>query len=382
MKELGEIVSAFELLCGQAKPAALATVIAVSGSAYRRPGARMLIAEDGRTWGGVSGGCLERDVARRARGVIASGRPITCCYDTTDDEDLYTGVATGCRGTVELFIEPVSLQQPGPFPWLARTLRERVSIHLATIVKVIGDVPAHAAERLDGNDPAKSHILAESVARRLKSAVARPHVERIDIEAGGSIEVFVETLKPPQSLVVFGGGPDAVPLMAIAKTLGWHVSIVASRPATAAGERFAAADSLYVTSSDNPTNGVHVGADAAVVLMTHHFPRDVAILRGLPARPRYLGILGPRSRTDELLAELPNASFLGDAYAPIGLDLGCETAEEIALSIVAEIQAVLRDAPAVSLRDRPGPIHQALSSGPPSTEGQQAQSLRSFACRT
>jgi xanthine dehydrogenase accessory factor len=379
MKELGEIVSAFELLCAQEKPAAFATVIAVSGSAYRRPGARMLIAEDGRTWGGVSGGCLERDVTRRARGVIASGRPVICCYDTADDEDLYTGVATGCRGTVELFIEPLSRQQPGPFPWLAQTLRDRVSVHLATVVKVFGNVSALAGDRLDGSDPPTSDALAQLLGRRLKSPVARPHVARIEV-GDGSVDFFFETLTPPQSLIVFGGGPDAVPLMTIAKTLGWHVTIVASRPATGAGERFAVADSLYVTSSADPTAGVSVGKDAAVVLMTHNFPRDVAILRGLQTRPRYLGILGPRRRTDELLTELPNVPFLEDAYGPIGLDLGCETAEEIALSVVAEIQAVLRDAPAVSLRDRPGPIHQVPPSERGSTDRDQTNALRSFAC--
>src|SRR5256885_16419512 len=101
MRELSEIVAAFEALCAEGRPAARATVVAVEGSAYRSPGARMLVAEDGRHWGGVSGGCLDRDVVRQGRGVIAAGKAVRARYETTDDEDLASGVATGCRGSVE-----------------------------------------------------------------------------------------------------------------------------------------------------------------------------------------------------------------------------------------------------------------------------------------
>ena len=181
MKELIEIVAAFESLCAAGKSAALATVIGVEGSAYRQPGARMLVADDGRTWGGVSGGCLERDVARRARGVIETGRALRCTYDTADDETTTPGAATGCGGIVKLFIQPVTPEQPGPIPIFRQVVRDRRPITLRTSI-------------------------------------------------GDSGEVFVEHLKPPQSLVIFGAGADVVPVVAMSKLLGWHVTVVGPRP--------------------------------------------------------------------------------------------------------------------------------------------------------
>src|SRR5947208_3143269 len=138
MKEFSEIVAAFDALSAAGKSAALATVIGVEGSSYRRPGARMLIAEDGRIWGGVSGGCLERDVAARGRGVIATGRAIVCRYDTGDDEVPSVGASTGCGGAVELLIQPLSPAFPGPLPQLARLLNLRQPITIATVVRADG----------------------------------------------------------------------------------------------------------------------------------------------------------------------------------------------------------------------------------------------------
>jgi xanthine/CO dehydrogenase XdhC/CoxF family maturation factor len=150
-----------------------------------------------------------------------------------------------------------------------------------------------------------------------------------------------------------------VPVVRMAKELGWHVTVVAARPATGLGERFALADRFLVTSSDEPLAGVCVEPDAAVVLMTHNFPRDVRILAGLEREPRYLGILGPRARTLQLLDEVGSIGHW-DVCGPIGLDLGAESPEEIALAIVAEIQAVVRGAAAGFLRERAGPIHERV----------------------
>jgi xanthine/CO dehydrogenase XdhC/CoxF family maturation factor len=351
MRELSEIMVAFEALCAEGKPAALATVIAVEGSTYRSPGARMLVAEDGRYWGGVSGGCLDRDVILRARGVMAAGKAVRARYETTDDEDLASGVATGCRGTVEVFIEPVSAEAPGPMRWVGRVIGERRSIAMAT---VLGESCARLV--LDYEGKFAGDVSGAEMRREVEEAMVPPGEDvRARVVRIGGADVFIELIAPPQALVVFGGGPDVVPVVRIAKALGWHVSVVAGRPVTGLGERFAEADRLLVTSSDEPTAGVALSNDVAVVLMTHNYPRDVRILTCLGCRPRYLGILGPRARTDELLAEV--RSIARDVYAPVGLDLGAESPEEIALAIVAEIQAVVRGAAAGFLRDRTGPIH-------------------------
>ena len=372
MKELSQIAQGFALLCASNKPAALATVIAVAGSSYRRPGAKMLIAEDGRTWGGVSGGCLERDVARRGRGVIETGRPVRCRYDTTDDEELAGGVATGCGGSVELFIQRVSIDSPGPLLAMQQVIETRQPIIVAT--RLITDGSSNDLTKVIDEDftsfPSPG-TPGEGQGGGLNSTPApgNPGEGR----GGGSwpavinshgCELFVERIVAPQGIVIFGAGPDAAPLAEMAKLLGWHVTVVGTRPATDMAGRFPTADLLHVTSSTDPLEGVAIASDAAVVLMTHNFARDISILNKLPLGLPYLGVLGPRRRTDEVLAELSIDRTAERIFAPIGLDLAAETPEQIALSILAEIQAVTHGGACKPLRDRPGPIHRDTSPSP------------------
>jgi xanthine/CO dehydrogenase XdhC/CoxF family maturation factor len=322
MNEIAEIIAAFDGLCRQDKSAALALVIGVEGSAYRRPGARMLIAEDGRSWGGVSGGCLERDVARRARGVIVTGQPVICRYDGSDDDEISPAAATGCGGTVVVLIQKISKQSPAAMAVLKDAMTDRREIRLAT--------------RIRGGEISEHMMLGNSADTF-------------------SDDFFVETISPPQELIIFGSGPDAVPLCAIAKTLGWHVSVVANRPASMAAERFAMADALHVTGADDPLAGVMISPRSAVVVMTHNLARDQKILSLLPTPLRYLGLLGPRQRAERIAVSVPRD--LSEMFAPVGLDLGARTPQEIALAIVAEIQAVIGNAAGGSLRDASGPIH-------------------------
>jgi xanthine dehydrogenase accessory factor len=411
MKEPSEIVAAFEALCAAGQSAALATVIAVEGSAYRRPGARMLVSPDGRTWGGISGGCLERDVARRGLGVIETGRPVRCRYDTGDEDAVAAGTSTGCGGTVELFIQPVSADAPGPIPFFARVLSSRKPITISTVLRAAGAnsvgragqcecidgmtlgysgqlwrTPAptpgtpgkgwgggfHSEDDIDESPPdlPRSTGGGERTAYppQLGVPLATPsHGRASPGIAGDTIteEYFVERLLPPQALVVFGSGPDAVPVVSIAKTLGWHVTVIGSRPATGIFERFGAANAIHITPSDDPFQGVAIPSDAAVVMMTHNLARDSAILARLHGPLAYLGILGPRHRTRQLLAELPDGRVRGISqgrlFAPVGLDLGAQTPEEIALAVIAEIQSVVRRASGRSLRVCPGPLHRNTS---------------------
>ena len=337
----------------------------------------MLIASDGRTWGGISGGCLERDVARRGRGVIEAGEPILCRYDTTETPDDQSegnvlldlgrtpGVSLGCRGVIDLFIERISPNSPGPIPLIARAVRERVEIRYATLLRKSASVQAPLATRFLAGAVTlpDCEIHEPELIRSATGAIHREAgteygtVQHIALRETQSADLFVETLRPPQSIVIFGGGSDVVPVMELVKTLGWHVTIVAGPGSDRARERFSAADALRVAEKEDPSAGVIPEPGAAVVLMTHDFPRDSQILGRLSDRPlRYLGILGPRSRSERLLAQASGGERW-NAFFPVGLDLGADNPELIALAIISEIQAVLADRPAGQLRDRPGPIY-------------------------
>ncbi len=305
----------------------------------------MLIAADGRTWGGVSGGCLEREVARRGRIISETGRAELCRFDTTEELEETGGArsaALGCAGLIDIFIEPIDAHRPGPMPLLRRVCQQRIELNVATILRSELD-PTRVGLRLtDADAPAE-------IAEHLADASGLRVIE--------GETVFFERFTPPQSLVIFGGGPDGVPVVELARTLGWHVTVIASHGGVGYRERFAAANVVALGTHRDPLGGVPIESGAAVVLMTHNYERDLRILEAiLPMPRRYMGILGPRRRAERLMEEL--GSSLEEIYAPVGLDIGATTPETIALSIVSEIQAVLTGHDCRSLRDRGGPIYE------------------------
>jgi xanthine dehydrogenase accessory factor len=418
MKELRAIVGAFEQARSGGKASALATVVGVRGSAYRRPGARMLITEDGQTTGAVSGGCLERDVILRAQRVIERGETTLATYDTTDDDDIDFGVGLGCRGVIQILIEPLPRAgEPCHLPLLEGLLRRRETALLATVWRVEGQIGARVGSRLllsksgrvwdDIGDPQLAARIEEAGAGGAEGALWGPDPGRLGRKAdsgptpggapgvpppgvgtlgrapgrealrtlrsatrvyrrpAGQAEVFLEVLRPSVSLVIFGGGHDAVPLVRLAGDLGWHVTVVDGRPAAASRDRFPQADAVVLCRPEQVGEQVRLDRDTVAVVMTHNYRTDLRILeRLLPSPVRYLGLLGPKSRSERLLQELSQAGLaateaqLDRLHAPVGLDLGADTSEEIALAILAEIQAVLAGRAGGPLKDRPTPIHE------------------------
>ncbi len=339
------MIQAFDALCASGSPAALATIAAVEGSAYRRPGARMLVAADGRAWGAISGGCLDRDVARRARLVIDTGKPDVCCYESPrdpEDELRDPGASLGCGGRIDVFIEPVNRQSPGPLPVLARALKERLSASVATIVRIDPLTDVQRMTQFDGHDPV-GNVGDPLIRQRILSEFSRhqsgAHLLRIKATNGAIADVLIERISPPQSLTIFGDGRDVAPLAEMARLLGWHVTVVGR------------SDSIAQTAED-----------AAAVVMAHDYRRDLAVLRQvLNHPPLYIGILGPRHRTRRLLAasgaDWQSPDLARRLFWPIGLDVGAQSPQQIALAIVAEIQAVFAGRTGGHLRDRSGPIH-------------------------
>jgi xanthine/CO dehydrogenase XdhC/CoxF family maturation factor len=309
--------------------------------------------------------------------VIETGEPILCRYDTTETPDELTegnalldlgrtpGVTLGCRGVIDLFIERISADWPGPIPLIARAVGDRIQVRSATLVRKSPSVRTPLATRFlpgaltlpdcEMDEPELIRSAIDAINREVETEYGTIH--HVVLGESHSADLFVETLRPPQSIVVFGGGSDVVPVMELAKMLGWHVTIVAGPGSSGGRERFSAADVLRVAEKEDPSTGVIPEPGAAVVLMTHDFPRDAQILRSLSDRPlRYLGLLGPRSRGERLLTQARGGQRW-NAFFPVGLDLGADNPELIALAIVSEIQAVLADRPAGQLRDRPGPIY-------------------------
>jgi xanthine dehydrogenase accessory factor len=370
MRDLRELLLAFGRTCASGQHAALATVVRVVGSAYRRPGARMLLAPDGERVGLVSGGCLEADLAERARPVLETGQAITVTYDARTDEDLIFGLGLGCEGMVEVLVERVPERRDGGhLAWLLRVVQERQRMALATVFRSGGGIPIGSRFRLIEGEVGVADFaddgLVESLGRCADAVLRSGRHQNVTLQAaGGPVEALIELVTPFQELVVLGAGPDARPLVQFANELGFDVTVVDHRPAFAKAEHFPGARRVLVCEPGHLLARVGIDPDCAVIVMSHAYDHDRGYLAQLLGRPlRYLGMLGPRRRTERLLDELAAQGLVatradrGRIHAPVGLDIGAETPEEIALSVLAEIRAVLAGRSGGSLRDRDQPIH-------------------------
>jgi len=373
MKEMQSIIDAYREIQRTDTPSALATVVNVTGSAYRRPGARMLITGDGRTVGSVSGGCLERDVMNQARRVLQWNESRVVTYNSMSDDDVAWEFNLGCNGIIDVLIEPLSpTVEPGYLAFIADCLRHRQAVIVAVVFSVEGDMKARVGSRLllaeqqpvhhDIGDVHLTAAIADDARRVLAGGTSR--VKRYALAAGRA-EAFIEVIQPPVPLVIFGAGHDAMPLVRLAKELGWHVTLIDPRPGFATRTRFPLADHVIVCRPDEVFERVKIDGRTVAVVMTHNFLHDSELLNMLvPSPVRYIGILGAKQRTRKLLDLVQETirsqsdPALGRVYGPIGLDIGAETPEEIALAAMAEIKAVLAGRVGGMLRGRQAPLHE------------------------
>jgi xanthine dehydrogenase accessory factor len=391
MNELQAIVEAFAETRARDEQAALATIVSVVGSAYRRSGARMLITEGGRTVSTISGGCLERDVIERAAEVMDSGEARIIEYDTRGNEDIVWGLGLGCNGVVRILLESLHEESDGArtLKFIADCLRARHTGVIATIIGAAetsfksGDKASRQRtgarllfvdEQNTTNQNIASQLLigdeteVEFIACLREDAGAVLNSGRSSVRAyetgAGQIEIFFDLIEPPRSLFVFGAEQDALPVVRLARSLGWHLTVVDTRARSRTSERFYEANEVVLCRAEEAASSISLAQDAAAIVMTHNYLDDIELLRCLlPSQVGYVGILGPKQRTAKLLEELSaegvrltNAQ-LTRLHSPIGMDIGAETPEEIALSIIAEVKTAFANRSGGFLRDRNAPIH-------------------------
>jgi xanthine dehydrogenase accessory factor len=343
-------------------------VTQISGSAYRRPGAKLLVEAGGRFLGSISGGCLEEDVREIGLGVLDSGTSRLLHYDTGTDETKLWGLGLGCDGEVDILVQPISGSDAAAAGGVWATVRALLDgdapFALATLVDAQSDagragdtivVGARGllAGALRDQGPETAALHAEIV-RMASSALASG---RARFDTLGARRLFADVLLPPPKLLVCGAGDDARPTVALAAMMGFRVSVADHRSAYLTAERFPEAQRLFLIRPEEDAPGLPGDIDTYAVIKTHSLMRDTAWVKRLAATEiHYLGVLGPRARIEKIAAEL---GMHGDPrlFGPIGVDIGADGPEQVGLSIVAELLAVHAHRKPRHLRERLESIH-------------------------
>jgi xanthine dehydrogenase accessory factor len=364
------VMSAIERALDADDEAVLATIVDVEGNAYRRPGAKMVVSEAGAGVGSITAGCLESEVREMATEIRNAGGQQVERFDLTGDDDVW-GLGLGCNGIIDLLFEP-----------LTETYRRIVDAYQAgtdTVVVTVVDSETDAvgaADRLiapdgdltaadvdaDGEFPA---WLVDALAEPVETLHATGQSDTITVERDGdSVQVFVDAITAPSELVIFGTGHDVGPVAELGRKMDYRVTVAGFRGGQTADERFPNADRVVSTSPADVDETLDLDGDTYAVVMTHNFIDDqIAVETLLDTDVPYIGLMGPDERFQEILdafdGEITGAD-LDRVYTPIGLDLGGGTPYQIAMSILAEVEAVANGRDPKHLRERTSPIHERL----------------------
>jgi xanthine/CO dehydrogenase XdhC/CoxF family maturation factor len=367
-KETAEILSHFPALAATKNRAALATVVRIAGSAYRRPGAKLLVFSSGDTLGSVSGGCLEADVREVAKAVMESSRPWLRHYNAGDDDDVISSLGLGCNGQVDILVQPTnagalaSLHKP-----LARLLAEDSPLAIATVVTDGADIGATMAIGFGDGQTTWRRFGSLGSADLDNQAVSRAAARLADghsgLEHAAGRQVFIEVLRPPPHLLVCGAGADAIPLVAYAADAGFRVHLLDHRQGLLQPALFPQAYRMAVARPEEPEAiTLPPAARTLAVVKTHSLAHDRDwVGRLLEWGGPYIGVLGPRERTERILedigAEVTVPGSQGRVFGPVGLDIGADGPQQVAISIVAEMLAFISEREPKHLRQREQAIH-------------------------
>jgi len=367
MKELNDIIQAYDKAVLENKQMVMATVVSVDGSSYRRPGARMLVTNDSRITGAISGGCLEGDALEKALFAMVTGENKLISYDSTGDDDIQFGLHLGCIGVVHILFEPIRKEDPQNPVELLRLVsnagEQAVLVTLFSLKKIqpgtrllylnnnlYGSLSTHVTDQLSG--PVRLAFEDK------QSALLDVEIEQTNCKA------FIEYIEQPVSVVIGGAGNDVQPLVEIAAMLGWSVTVVDGRFHYALPERFPHASKVLYSRPADIHSQIKTDHRTVYLLMSHNYNYDLEFLKQIVKQDfGYIGLLGPAQKRDRMLCDLQdqgirlNEEQLSKIYGPTGLDIGAENSTEIALSITAEIKAFLSGRSGCPLKIKTQAIH-------------------------
>jgi xanthine dehydrogenase accessory factor len=368
MKDQKAIVEAYQQLDLSSQKAALATVVKVRGSSYRSPGARMLITDSGKWVGSISGGCLEGDALRKARQVMLDNKAKTVTYDTREESNQNLGIGLGCNGVIDVLLEPLEVNtETNPINAFESLLNSKTPIAVATVFNSQNYNGEKFILTIDGqiqsvfSNNALTDMVRSDLQNVFSSHMSHSRLYKLENE---EVEVFIELIQPTITLLIFGGGFDARPVSQLAKSVGWNVSVTDECVAHIAPIFFPSADQLSLCSREFIDRDFDITRYTACVLMSHNYEYDRDVLKKLlKSDAPYIGILGPRKRFDKMLDEFSkegvtlSADDVHRIHSPIGLDIGAEAPDEIAVSIIAEVQGKFSNRSGGFLKYKNGPIH-------------------------
>jgi xanthine/CO dehydrogenase XdhC/CoxF family maturation factor len=380
MRERTRILREADRLRRADEPAVVATIVEIDGSSYRLEGARMLVRPNGEYVGTISGGCLEGEVVERTKRVLETGRSDLVPLEQREGEDPF-GFGSGCGGTIHVLLEPfrAAPEAPGALNFVRQCVEKRTAGALATVYRTEGDLSGEQGRHLlvtseapSGRGNIESDVLRGAVVEDAMEVLHEEQALRSSYAFGqGRAVVLIEYVKPSLRLLIVGEEHDVAPLVAQSNLLGWEPVVVGASPAPDLKEQFPdAAGHVSLPHPEAVAEALlNVGERDAAVVMSHNYIRDRAVLRFfLRSDAGYVGALGARSRLERLAEDFTEgerpedraareAIADGRLHAPVGLDIGAETPEEIALSIAAEIQAVCAGARGGFLSEGTGRIH-------------------------
>jgi len=368
MKEIKTILNQLKTASSEGVKTALATVVNVHGSSYRRTGARMLVQENGYWYGSVSGGCLEGDVIEKAKEVIQDNKSQLFKYDTRQNAKNSFGMGYGCNGLLEILVEPISYdEQDQRCKMLIQLASEPAAQGLSTVFytedpeKIEVGQQMHSKELNYISHPELDELVKADLLDAITTGEAKSKTYRL---AGKKVKVFHEVFQPNINILIYGAVFHVVPFLRISNEMGYNVHVTDSFEPIQPIWNFPNAGDINIIENNQVENIIENTPNLAVVFLTHNF---FYIKEELPkvlnsAAP-YIGILGSRKKTQKILREAEvnpenySAKQLDKIHYPIGLDIGANTPEEIALSIVAEIKAFFSKRTGESLKKFDGYIH-------------------------